>query len=118
MNPEDRKTRMTRRGGVLIGVAFLIFLIGWIPGFPYSQYLGPMLALIMVLSFLGGVILLVMGLTSKPQPTEITKAEVQPSSQEVIAPKETLSLSTCPSCGAQNPADNNFCDQCGTKLSE
>jgi len=26
------------------------------------------------------------------------------------------SMQTCPACGASNPADNHFCDKCGTKL--
>ncbi|SHI57136.1 replication restart DNA helicase PriA [Dethiosulfatibacter aminovorans DSM 17477] len=31
---------------------------------------------------------------------------------------ETVEMSTCPKCGAENPADAMFCGKCGTKLGE
>lgn len=35
--------------------------------------------------------------------------------EEEPVPEEPA-VKTCPTCGAENPAENNFCDKCGAKL--
>lgn len=121
MKPIDRKTRLIRAGSVLLGIAFIAFILGMIPAMssvggssPIFAVLGISLAIILVLSLIGGGVLIVMGLTSKAQTASEIKIddEIPPASK----PEETPMLIPCPSCGTQNPADNKFCEQCGTSL--
>jgi hypothetical protein len=67
---------------------------------------------------LAGIILLVMGLTTKRDPAETDLGQaIQEQSDEMPAPETGVAGKPCPACGAQNPAQNNFCQQCGTALS-
>jgi hypothetical protein len=52
----------------------------------------------------------------KAEPTVAPKAEPTPGTKAVTA--EEIATKSCPSCGADNPADNAFCEYCGAPLGE
>jgi predicted lipid-binding transport protein (Tim44 family) len=59
---------------------------------------------------------------AKPKPTPRAEAAPQPKAEPAPAAKavmvEEIATKSCPSCGADNPADNAFCEYCGASLAE
>lgn len=52
----------------------------------------------------------------KVEPTVAPKAEPTPAAKAVTV--EDIATKSCSSCGADNPADNAFCEYCGASLAE
>jgi len=52
----------------------------------------------------------------KVEPTVAPKAEPTPAAKAVTV--EEIATKSCASCGADNPADNAFCEYCGASMAE
>ncbi len=52
----------------------------------------------------------------KVEPTVAPKAEPAPAAKAVTV--EEIAMKSCSSCGADNPADNAFCEYCGASMAE
>jgi hypothetical protein len=52
----------------------------------------------------------------KVEPTMASKAEPTPAAKAVTV--EEIATKSCASCGADNPADNAFCEYCGASMAE
>jgi hypothetical protein len=113
MNSTDRRKRLIRAGGISIGAAILLFILHiilWEFGINTTNVLVESL----FLGLLGvGVVLLVTGLFTKPQVAATAESKT---TSPAPKPEEELAAKNCPSCGGQNPGENNFCEQCGHKL--
>jgi hypothetical protein len=58
--------------------------------------------------------------TAEPKPTAKPKpaAEVEAASSTKAVTVEEIAMKSCSSCGADNPADNAFCEYCGASMAE
>jgi hypothetical protein len=54
--------------------------------------------------------------TPRVDPLDDRDADPSPRAKAVTV--SDLALKSCPSCGADNPADNSFCEYCGASLGE
>lgn len=58
----------------------------------------------------------------KPAPAPKAKPAATPKAKKATPPKPVkladVATKSCPSCGADNPADNAFCEYCGESLAE
>ena len=52
----------------------------------------------------------------KAEPTAATSTEPAPQPKAVTV--EEIATKSCASCGADNPADNAFCEYCGAPMTE
>jgi len=72
-----------------------------------------------VLGIIGGVIYLVrrrrLGAAAPENPQPHIATPPMQARPQVVAPSVPTSVQ-CSSCGTNNPAENNFCEQCGIKL--
>jgi hypothetical protein len=53
-----------------------------------------------------------------PEVKPVDDRDADPSPRAKAVTVSDLALKSCPSCGADNPADNSFCEYCGASLGE